>query len=606
MNVDIDVESLAVSTVTSIISKTGYLVPCIPTKDKGPSFDGCILVYEHKGMNHKKSDMVGCVDVQVKGCILQAPEVTKTSYSIDISDLHNFLNAGGAMLLVVSFDLNGNHEQIYYSQLLPYELKRFLKDCTEGQKKKSVPLIPMPENIDEISDLFMNFVRNFKLQRAYVGSSFEIDGDKVKKEDFGELSIGFTSVQDQSSHNYDFPFRYLFTHGTYIYTDIGYDVRMPVDYIENISVIFSDRQGVVKAGNKIFYRNFKRMIFADHEEIRIGKSHRLILHMDNKSLEYKYKLNGSLKERLDDEKFFLKIWQSKGMEINGVAIHLKLKEDDVVRIPDLGKLQEHIEWLEKVYKALQLVHTKEELDCETLSDKDAKNIQILVEGILEKKNVDLNIEDSTFGTISFGNLKLLICALRRNDDGRFDLFGYYDAPVIYKGVATDKTEFDSTYFLMLTKDEMIEASNIDLPAITKQIKKISISPYYLNDVTLFLLELIKVYDETNDDEYYDTALELCDWLKKKDPNKKSAIHVINKYQLLKRKNNLSEKELTNLRKITRDNADLSLKVGAYILLGEGDKAKAAYAKLDEETKQEFRNYPICKLCRDFEFNPIKE
>ncbi len=605
MNVDIDVESLAVSTVTSIISKTGYLVPCIPTKDKGPSFDGCILVYGNKGMNHKKSNM-DSVNVQVKGCILKAPEKNKTSYSIEISDLHNFLNAGGAMLLVVSFDLNGDHEQIYYSQLLPYELKRLLRDCTEGQKMKSVPLIPMPKSIDEISDLFMNFVRNYKLQRAYIDSSFEIDGDKVKKEDFRELLFGFTSVQNQSGNNYNLPIKYLLTHGTYLYTDIGYDVQMPVDYIEKIEVIFSDRQGVVKAGNEIFYRKFKRMIYADHEEILIGKSHRLIFDMENKSLKYNYKLNGNLKERLNDEKFFLNIWQANGMEINGVFMHLNLKEDDAGKIPDLEEIQEHVEWLEKVDKALQLVHTKEELDCENLSEKDERNIQLLVKGIIDKKKVDLNIKESRFGTISFGNLKLLICALCRKDSGKFDLFGYYDAPAIFKGITADKTEFDSTYFLMLTKNEMIEASNIDLPEIIKQIKKIPISPYYINNVTLFLLELIKVYDETNDDEYYDTALELCDWLKKQDPNKESAIHMINKYQLLKRKNDLSKKELVNLRKITRDNMDLSLKVGAYILLGEGDKAKETYARLDEEKKRDFRDYPICKLCKDLEFIPSKD
>ena len=45
MGADIDIEGLAVNVVSTIISKTGYLVACIPTKDKGPSFDGCVIVY---------------------------------------------------------------------------------------------------------------------------------------------------------------------------------------------------------------------------------------------------------------------------------------------------------------------------------------------------------------------------------------------------------------------------------------------------------------------------------------------------------------------------------------------------------------------------------
>lgn len=153
MNSEIDIESLAVSTVTAIISKTGYLVPFIPTKDRGPSFDGCIVVYGCKKINHVKVDMEGRVDVQVKGCILKSPEVGKSSYQMDVSDLKNFLEAGGAMLLVVSFDAQGEHEQVYYSQLLPFELKRILKGCKENQKTKNVPLIPMSRNRDEVADL---------------------------------------------------------------------------------------------------------------------------------------------------------------------------------------------------------------------------------------------------------------------------------------------------------------------------------------------------------------------------------------------------------------------------------------------------------------------
>ena len=598
MGTEIDIESFAVSTIMKIISKTGYLVPCIPTKDRGPSFDGCILVYSHRGINHEKSDMNGRVDVQVKGCTLQAPEVTKSSYPIDVSDLQNFLDAGGAMLLVVSFDLQGDHEQVYYSRLLPFELKQLLKDCTEEQKTKSVPLTPMPEDRDEISDLFINFVRNYKLQRAYVDSSFEIDGDKVEKEDFVELTFGFTSVQNQSELDYDLPIKYLFTHGTYLYKNIGYDVQMPVEYMEKIDVIFSEQSGAIKAGDEIFYKSYKRIILTDHEEIQIGKSHRLIFDRNNNTLKYKYKLTGSLKERLHDEKFLLYMLQAQNIGINGMTIPFELKDNETGKMPDLGQIQKHIEWLEKVDKSLQLVHSKDDLECETLSDEDERKIHLLVDGILEKKKVSLNIEYSTFGTISFGNLNLLICALRRNDDGKFDLFGYYDAPVVFKGVLDDKSEFDSTYYLMLTKDEMIEASNVDLPVIINHIKKIVISPDYINHVTLFLLELIKVFDETNDDEYYDTAMELCDWIKENVSNEERVVYVINKYQLLKRKNDLSEKELADLRKIARDNADLSIKLGAYILLGEEDKAKEAYARLDEAAKQSFRDYPICIFCKE--------
>lgn len=313
-------------------------------------------------------------------------------------------------------------------------------------------------------------------------------------------------------------------------------------------------------------------------------------------MQYKYKLTGSLKERILDEKFFIKLLQGMSMEINGVVVPLTLEDDEGEERPDIKVIQKHIEWLEKLNKTLEIVHAREDLNCETLSAKEEKNIRLIVEGVLEKKRVCLNVDNSTFGTISFGNLKLMICALHRNDDGKFDLFSYYDAPVLFKGVMKDNTEFDSTYFIMLTKDQMISVSNIDLHEIIKNIKKVKISAGYINQVTLFLLELIKVYDETNNDEYYDKALELCDWLRKKDYNRDNVVHILNYYQLKKRKGDLSDRELANLREICRNDNDLTVKLGANILLGKVEAVRKLYARLDDDTKQSFLDYPICKLC----------
>ena len=62
-----------------------------------------------------------------------------------------------------------------------------------------------PDKKEEVSDLFLNFVRDYKLQRAYIDSTFEIDGTIVKKEDFKELSFGYTSVQSSMSLQYGLP-----------------------------------------------------------------------------------------------------------------------------------------------------------------------------------------------------------------------------------------------------------------------------------------------------------------------------------------------------------------------------------------------------------------
>ena len=596
MGADVDTEVLAVSAINTIISKTGYLVSYIPTKDRGTSFDGCIEVYRHKGSTHKKDDMAGRVDVQVKGCKFVPPEIIKSSFSIDVSDLNNFLSAGGAMLLVVAFDSEGENEQAYYSRLLPFELKRILKECSENQKKKSVPLTKLPESKEEISDLFFNFVRDYNLQRAYINSSFEIGGNK--KENLKEISFGYTSVQNGLVGKNGLPLKYMFTHGTYIYTGIGYDVKMPIDYMEKISVIFRDQPGTVISGNKLFYEMYKQIYFPDHEEIQIGKSHRFIFDTANNTLEYSYHLSGSLRERIKDEKFFVSIIENKSVEIKGYKISLRFNENEKEKMPDINYIKKHIEWIEKVDQTLKLVHAQEDLITDSLSDREERSIHLLVEGVLERKPVSLNVEESTFGTIEFGNQRIMICALRRNDSEKFDLFGYYDAPIVFKGWTKDKIEFDSSYFLMLTKNEMLKNTNIDLPEIIKRIKKISITAEYIDHVTSFLLELIKVYDETGNEEYFQSAMGLCEWIKGKDQNKSNPVHFINKCQLLKRKEMLTDKEINRLNRIAVESEDLSLKIGALILADKVDEAKKIYAMLDKRVQEIFVDYPICRFCPD--------
>lgn len=50
----------------------------------------------------------------------QIPRKQTISYSIETSDLRNYLNAGGTMFFVVYVDETGTNHRIFYTSLLPY------------------------------------------------------------------------------------------------------------------------------------------------------------------------------------------------------------------------------------------------------------------------------------------------------------------------------------------------------------------------------------------------------------------------------------------------------------------------------------------------------
>lgn len=590
MGANIDIENLAVNTVSSIFSKTGYLVSYIPTKDRGPSFDGCVIVYGHKGSNHDKKDMIGRVDVQVKGRILMAPEVDLSSYPLEVDDLQNYLNAGGAMLFIVSFDSDGNNEAVYYSQLLPFDLKRLLKSCRDGQAKKSVPLLRLPFDKDDISDIFINFIRNYKLQRAFVESSFEMDEEN--KNVFGKMFFGFTTINNLAVQSNEVPFKYLFSHGTYLYKDIGHGFSIPVDYIERIDSASREADANISIGNIMFYDKLTYIVHKEYEEIVFGKSNHIILDAERKVKEYKYELTGSLIERIRDEHFFIDLYTNNYFKLDNVEMVLDLSTNNKEKKIDIKKVQEHLDWLIKINETLEKIHAQDTLRSEQLSKADEMSLRLLVEGVLEKKHVKLNLKESSLGTLTIGNLNLLICALCRNDDEGFDLFSYYDAPIVLKGFMNEE-EFVCPHFVALTKSELSDSSNLDLPYIYKKVTEARVSQGYICHVTLFLLEIIKAFDETGRDELYTYAIKLCSWLKKCDPNNDT--HVINYYQIKKRKKPLSPRALSIVRRISMESNEAMIRIGAFLLLDEQQSAKEIYKNLSDADREVFNNYPICRF-----------
>ena len=130
---------IAISALQKKISQTNYLVPYLNSKDKGPSWDGEIYVYGNPDDKHPKSDLIGKVPVQIKGHKAKQIHKEKIKFQAEVSDLRNYLKDGGVIYFVVYFDENGENECIYYVILLPFELKRMLKNAG-NQKTKTIVL----------------------------------------------------------------------------------------------------------------------------------------------------------------------------------------------------------------------------------------------------------------------------------------------------------------------------------------------------------------------------------------------------------------------------------------------------------------------------------
>ena len=157
-----DYETLGVTKIEELIAKSDYLVPNINKHDKEPSFDGNIEVYCKPGNTHNKADLIIRVPVQVKGsCKNKHPNTIP--FSVDVSDLENYLVAGGAIFFVVYIDEDGDRKSAYYCELLPYTLKKIC-DEAKGHTTKTIHLKKFPTRKKDISNILLNFAADMKKQ----------------------------------------------------------------------------------------------------------------------------------------------------------------------------------------------------------------------------------------------------------------------------------------------------------------------------------------------------------------------------------------------------------------------------------------------------------
>lgn len=185
-----DSEKIATNHVELAISKADHLVSHINSNDKEPSWDGDVEVYKKSGHVHAKADLILKVPVQVKGHIKPNLKKKSIKYSIQYSDLRNYLYVGGTIFFVVYFDEEDEHHTIYYVGLLPFDLKKMLKDHKGDLSKcKSIELKVFPTKKEDTLQKKLSFLLDVKKTLDAVHVTADLDCSSLSVTDNTNLSI---------------------------------------------------------------------------------------------------------------------------------------------------------------------------------------------------------------------------------------------------------------------------------------------------------------------------------------------------------------------------------------------------------------------------------
>lgn len=258
-----NIETMAASSVSEALSKSDYLFPNIHIGDREPSWDGDIEVYNKATPCHKKSDLIRRIPVQIKGKIVNRIREKDIKYPIQVADMRNFLQEGGAVFFVVLMEQDGENKQIYYVNLLPFDLKKLLSDYG-SQKARNIELKKLPSDKEKITDIFLTCASDMKKQMPTI-SSKSITIDELR--DLKALSIGCTCVFQHKQT----PFDYFFNHGAYLYAKMPYDINLPVGHIERINSVETSVASHVTVNKKHFIMSIMQLIQKIHLNLALAK-----------------------------------------------------------------------------------------------------------------------------------------------------------------------------------------------------------------------------------------------------------------------------------------------------------------------------------------------
>ena len=117
----------------------------IKTKDGGISYDGIVEVM--KDGSSKAKDLLGRIDIQVKGTLVDKIPNGNSKFRIEIKHLENYAkNILGVLLFVVYIEKETKTKKIFYRNLLPIDLKKIfykINEKDDKDKKISIDIYPI-------------------------------------------------------------------------------------------------------------------------------------------------------------------------------------------------------------------------------------------------------------------------------------------------------------------------------------------------------------------------------------------------------------------------------------------------------------------------------
>ncbi|MGD9808496.1 MAG: hypothetical protein AB7E76_14135 [Deferribacterales bacterium] len=585
-------ESLAVNYLKTRLGYISCIKTFIPENDKEPIWDGYIIVYSLDTEYNSVDDYQGCIDVQVKGkSVDKHTSDDEISYNVKISHLKAFLSKAGTIFFVVHIDKETKGHVIFYSALLPFDIKLLLSKTKKSQKNKSIKLIKLPNEESEIIEIFNNFLEHKKKQMAYTDPNIIHNFGKLTED--GKLE----AIQTFFATNRN-PIEYIKNNPIYLYKDIADGYTVPIAKAKITLESLTKNEPIYLDGIKRF--NSFNVTQKDHyTTITFGENITMSIGDNGSRAEISWTSSRSLKEAIKTLEFIVDFSTAKVVGFGKEKEYELNTENTTSGKEFIDNIKLQLKQLHQFQEAIHLAGSNYDLlNPGNLQENEFKNAKSLVQTLVLKEPINTTLKLAPVIKIKINNLTLMLLTTK-NTDGDYMLYNFFDSKVHVVIDDAQGDKFQTTQFIIMKKDDFIEVSNIDYSYIDRDIKDIKHSQAFFESTNQMVLEMLLAYDETmgENNQLLDAALSISKYLY--DNNINGNIYLLNYFQCLKRLKRLSIKEKAILYNIyNSEGVANDISAGICILLDEFEEANKYLSKLDHDAKELFMSFPIYNLLKN--------
>lgn len=580
------IETLGVSHLSTFIDKHELLQSYFDRNDKTPVWDGEIHVL--KSPSEKKDEILGKVPVQIK-TTRQKKDVLK-SFSLDTRDLELYKSNGGVVLFVVWLNEDNGLRDIYYKSLPPLSIKNLLKKSklknkSTNKKKLSIEIFKLDEK--KMYPMLVDFINNSQKQYSFINvesiSVEDIPDDKT-------LKFYFYGQEKEEIFNYQEE------HDLFIYyLDPITGIEIPLENTIKIVETEEETDLIIKIGDYVF-QDVKRHRFPDGSvQLHFGESFTMSFDIKKKQFKFNYTRPDLLSKAIKCTQVFQELGKIGYFTLNGNKI--ELDERSIKDISSLD-LEADIKGLLKISNFMKKMGIQKDVDLSCFDKQSQRNLNILYSGLVLKKKVALNYNESKLLHLNIANIHIITLYSFLSDKNGTMIDIFTETPWCREGETEDEDYLDISIFEVFEPNDWLKIDNCKIDSVIASYQRLVDNKLKYEGADRTILKIVIAADMAEDMTKRELLLNwaqcLSNWNLKYSQN--SEIVIINDLQIKSRVRKLNSKEMEILSNIlVNSNDNYELCFGSSVLLKSKPQADLFWNKLDNETKERYKDFPIYTL-----------